>query len=234
MSSDEEGFNDDDDDDDTTDFEGDFDTTTDEEDNDDDDSLSSQPVHFRECLRLLDAALSSSNPPVLPQWCASEQIGTIDDPMLLINGTNRCLSLPLNKQEARRFIRNAQPLDMKIDIIDGVSFLPTACQIPANNFQILNPRWKSKVEPYLKQTCVAQSLQLNPNEIKLKLCNLVLLESCQFPRQFHWTNNGSSIAKLFLTLPSFYHGGKETIKYYKEKQQRVGHLLLDKTLQMTY
>ena len=218
-SSEEEEFNDDDDDDDiTTDFEDEFDTTTDEEDDDDDDdNLSPQPVHFRECLRLLDAALSSSNPPILPRWCASEQIGTIDDPMLLINGTNQCLSLPLDKHDTKKFIQNSQPLDMKIDLIDGISFLPTAHQIPADHFQILNPRWKSKVEPYLKQTCIAQSLQLNPNEIDLKISNLILLESCQFPRQFHWTNNGSSIAKLFLTLPSFYHGGKETIKFYNEK-----------------
>jgi hypothetical protein len=45
----------------------------------------------------------------------------IDDPMLLINGHKKCLSLPLDKREARRFIRNAQPLEMKIDIVDGVS-----------------------------------------------------------------------------------------------------------------
>jgi hypothetical protein len=92
-----------------------------DEDDNDEDEFSPQPVHFRECLRLLDAALTSSNPPILPRWCASEQIGTIDDPMLLINGLNRCLSLPLDKREARRFIRNAEPLDMKIDIVDGVS-----------------------------------------------------------------------------------------------------------------
>jgi hypothetical protein len=41
--------------------------------------------------------------------------------MLLINGQKKCLALPLNKREARRFIRNAQPLDMKIDVVDSVS-----------------------------------------------------------------------------------------------------------------
>lgn len=41
--------------------------------------------------------------------------------MLLINGHKRPLSLPLNKREARRFIRQAVPLDMKIDIVDGIS-----------------------------------------------------------------------------------------------------------------
>jgi len=138
--------------------------------------------------------------------------------MLLINGENQYLSLPLNNIEAKRFIRNAQPLDMKIDIIDGISFIPTAYQIPSNSFNILNPRWKTKVEPYLKETCVAQTLQLNPNEIELKISNLILLESCQFPRQFIWSSKTNScIAKLFVSLPSFYYGGKETIKYYQEK-----------------
>jgi hypothetical protein len=113
MSSDEEEFDDnttDDDDDDE------FDTT--DEDGDD---LTPQPVHFRECLRLLDSALTSSNPPILPRWCASEQIGTIDDPMLLINDHQECLSLPLDKREARRFIQKSQPFHMKIDIVDGIS-----------------------------------------------------------------------------------------------------------------
>jgi hypothetical protein len=93
----------------------------DDDEDDDEDEASLLPVHFRECLRLLDAALNANNPPVLPQWCASEQIDTIDDPMLLIHGYHRCLSLPLDKREARRVIRKAEPLDMKIDIVDGVS-----------------------------------------------------------------------------------------------------------------
>ncbi|CAF3413095.1 unnamed protein product [Rotaria sp. Silwood2] len=97
-----------------------MDEDADEED-DDTDGSTSQPIHFRECLRLLDAALSTSNPSVLPRWCASEQIGTIDDPMLLINGHQRCLSLPLDRREARRFIRKAIPFEMKIDIVDGIS-----------------------------------------------------------------------------------------------------------------
>lgn len=211
MSSDEE-------DDTNTDFDEEEDDyiTTDEDDEEDEFSL--QPVHFRECLRLLDAALTSSNPPILPQWCASEHIGIIDDPMLFIPGQEKCLSLPLNKRATRKFIRQAQPFDMKIDIIDGVSFLPTAYQIPSNSFHILNPRWKTHIEPYLKQTCIAQTLQLNPDDIELKISNLILLESCQFPRQFIWPTDGSSsIAKLFVTLPSSYKGGKETIKSYKEK-----------------
>ncbi len=98
-----------------------LDKSDDLDEDEEEDDFSPQPVHFRECLRLLDAALTSSNPPILPRWCASEQIGMIDDPMLLINGHKKCLSLPLDKREARRFIRNAQPLEMKIDIVDGVS-----------------------------------------------------------------------------------------------------------------
>ncbi|CAF4739789.1 unnamed protein product [Rotaria sp. Silwood1] len=216
MSSDEEEF-----DDDTTDFD-EFDTTDEDADDDDDDvnGSTSQPIHFRECLRLLDAALSTSNPPVLPRWCASEQIGPMDDPMLLINGHQRCLSLPLDKREARRFIRKAVPFDMKIDIVDGISFLPSSCQIPVNSFSILNPEWKTKTESYLKRSCVAPSLELDPNQIELKISNLILLEPCQFPRQFIWSKdeqNPLSIGKLFLSLPSTYKGGKETIIYQKEK-----------------
>ncbi|CAF4230008.1 unnamed protein product, partial [Rotaria magnacalcarata] len=30
-------------------------------------------------------------------------------------------TLPMDKREARRFIRKAVPLDMKIDIVDGIS-----------------------------------------------------------------------------------------------------------------
>jgi len=102
----------------------------DDEDNDEDeDELTLQPVHFRECLRLLDVALTASNPPILPRWCASEQIGVIDDPMLLIHGDHRWLSLPLDKREARRIIRKAEPFDMKIDIVDGIS----VCHLRTDN-----------------------------------------------------------------------------------------------------
>ncbi|CAF1272991.1 unnamed protein product [Rotaria sordida] len=217
MNSDEEEF-----DDDTTDYD-EFDTTgnqNDDDDDDDDHGSTSQPIHFRECLRLLDAALSTNNPPVLPRWCASEQIGTIDDPMLLINGHQRSLSLPLDKREARRFIRKAVPFDMKIDIVDGISFLPSSCQIPVNSFNILNTQWQTKIESYLKRSCIGPSLELDPNQIELKISNLVLLEPCQFPRQFIWSKdeqNPLTIAKLFLSLPSSYKGGKETIIYHKEK-----------------
>ncbi|CAF2768026.1 unnamed protein product [Rotaria sp. Silwood2] len=217
MSSDEEDF----DDDDTSDYD-EFDTTDEDADEEDDDTdgSTSQPIHFRECLRLLDAALSTSNPSVLPRWCASEQIGTIDDPMLLINGHQRCLSLPLDRREARRFIRKAIPFEMKIDIVDGISFLPSSCQIPSNSFSILNPQWKTKIESYLKRSCVAQTLELDPNQIELKVSKLVLLEPCQFPRQFTWSKDEQNplvIAKLFVSLPSSYKGGKETIIYQKEK-----------------
>ncbi|CAF1233855.1 unnamed protein product [Adineta steineri] len=227
MSSDEEDFSDvsTDFDDISTDYEEyyttDYDDGEDDDDDDeDDDMLTPQPVPFRECLRMLDTALSASNPPVLPRWCASEQIGIIDDPMLLIHGHQRYLSIPMNTREARRFIRKSEPFDMKIDIVDGISFVPTVCQIPVNSFSILNPQWTTKVEPYLKQTCVAQTLQLDPNQIELKVSNLLLLEPCQFPRQFTWSKdkqNPSTIAKLFISLPSIYNGGKETITYYKEK-----------------
>ena len=98
-----------------------IDNDDDGEEDDDEDESTPQPVHFRECLRLLDVALTASNPPILPRWCASEQIGTIDDPMLLINGHHKCLSLPLDKREARKLIRKAEPFDMKIDIVDGIS-----------------------------------------------------------------------------------------------------------------
>ncbi|CAF1068804.1 unnamed protein product [Adineta steineri] len=226
MSSDEEDFSDvsTDFDDISTDYEEyyttDYDDGEDDDDDEDDDMLTPQPVPFRECLRMLDTALSASNPPVLPRWCASEQIGIIDDPMLLIHGHQRYLSIPMNTREARRFIRKSEPFDMKIDIVDGISFVPTVCQIPVNSISILNPQWTTKVEPYLKQTCVAQTLQLDPNQIELKVSNLLLLEPCQFPRQFTWSKdkqNPSTIAKLFISLPSIYNGGKETITYYKEK-----------------
>jgi hypothetical protein len=72
----------------------------------------------------------------------------------------------------------------------------------------------------LKRTCVAQSLQLDPNQIELKVSNLILLEPCQFPREFIWSKDEqhpSTIAKLFISLPSSYKGGKETITHYKEK-----------------
>lgn len=137
--------------------------------------------------------------------------------MLLIHGMNRSLPLPFSKRTARRVLPYAQPLEMNIDIVDGVTFPSTAYQIPAENFTILNPRWTSTIEPYLKQNCVGQSLQLNPAEIDLKLSNLILLKSCQFPRRFHWPKSDSIIGKLFLSLPSFYRGGKETISYHREK-----------------
>ena len=91
------------------------------DDDDNGDDAIPQPVHFRECLRLLDAALAASNPPILPPWCASEQIDSIDDPMLLIDGHDTYVSLPLSKQDAGRMRRKALPLDMKIDLLDGVS-----------------------------------------------------------------------------------------------------------------
>lgn len=96
------------------------------DDDDDEDSTDEnlQPIHFRECLRLLDAALTASNPPILPRWCHSEHLGAIEDPVLMINGYRRSLSLPMNKQEARRMIRKAEPLPMKIDLIEGVSVSP--------------------------------------------------------------------------------------------------------------
>ena len=98
-----------------------FYTIDDDDDDDNQDDLAPQRIHFRECLRLLDAALTAGNPPILPQWCASEQIGTLDDPMLLINGHEKCISLPLNKREARKIIRQAKPFDMKIDLAEGIS-----------------------------------------------------------------------------------------------------------------
>ncbi|CAF3934389.1 unnamed protein product [Rotaria magnacalcarata] len=244
MSSDDDEF-----DDDTTDYD-EFEITDDDEDDDTDDDIDeseSQPqsIHFHECLRLLDGALNTNNPPVLPRWCASEQIGIIDDPMLLINGHKKCLTLPMDKREARRFIRKAVPLDMKIDIVDGISvcylreafelfpcplkivvnselykFSPSSCQLPANSFSILNPEWTTKTESYLKRSCVAQTLELDPNQIELKVSNLVLLEPSQFPRQFTWSKNEINplaIANLFVSLPSSYKGGKETITYQKEK-----------------
>ena len=137
--------------------------------------------------------------------------------MLLIHGMNRSLPLPLTKRTARKILPHTQPLPMTIDLIEGVSFPPTAHQIPAEDLTILNPRWKSTIEPFLKKTCIAQPLQLNPAEIDLKLSHLLLLRSCQFPRRFHWSNSDSSMGKFFLSLPSFYRGGKETISYHNEK-----------------
>ncbi|UJR08070.1 hypothetical protein I4U23_012347 [Adineta vaga] len=201
------------------DYYDDDDDDEEEDEDEDEDEPTSQPIHFRECLRLLDAALTSSNPPILPRWCTSEHIDILEDPMLLINGHQKCLSLPMNKREVQRFIRHAEPFDMKIDMIDGISFLPTARQIPTNAFNILNPRWSTKVEPYLKRSCIGPALQLDPNQIQLKVSNLLLLEPCQFPRQFQWSTDQhpNTIAKLFLSLPSTYKGGKETIIHYKEK-----------------
>ena len=52
------------------------------------------------------------------------------------------------------------------------------------------------------------------------MSNLVLLEPCQFPRQFIWSKNDqnpSVIAKLFVSLPSTYKGGQETLTHFKEK-----------------
>ncbi|CAF3731908.1 unnamed protein product [Rotaria sp. Silwood1] len=167
MSSDEEEF-----DDDTTDFD-EFDTTDEDADDDDDDvnGSTSQPIHFRECLRLLDAALSTSNPPVLPRWCASEQIGPMDDPMLLINGHQRCLSLPLDKREARRFIRKAVPFDMKIDIVDGISVcnfisieqfnVPIWCLVPVNHKYDLLIDNIPRVLTYLEQNLIPYHNQRN-------------------------------------------------------------------------
>ena len=54
----------------------------------------------------------------------------------------------------------------------------------------------------------------------MKVANLVLVESCPFPRQFQWPKEketSSVIAKLFVALPSSYKGGKETISHFKEK-----------------
>ena len=119
MSSDEDDRTDTDDSSVTTDYD-DFSTSSEDDEEDGDDAIP-QPVHFRECLRLLDAALAASNPPILPPWCASEQIDSIDDPMLSIDGREACLNLPLSKQDAGRLRRKALPLDMKIDLLDGVS-----------------------------------------------------------------------------------------------------------------
>ena len=99
-------------------------------------------------------------------------------------------------------------------------FPPSAYQIPAKSFRLSNPRWQSKVEPYLKETCVARSLQIQPNDIRLQVSQLVLLESCQFPRQFLWPKDKehpSTIGKLFVSLPSAYKGGRETLSHFKEK-----------------
>lgn len=52
------------------------------------------------------------------------------------------------------------------------------------------------------------------------MSNLILLEPCHFPRQFVWSKdeeNSTTIAKLFVSLPSSYRGGKETIIHQKEK-----------------
>ena len=121
MSSDEDERTDTDDSSVTTDYD-DFSTSSEDDDDEEDgDDAIPQPVHFRECLRLLDAALAASNPPILPPWCASEQIDSIDDPMLSIDGREACLNLPLSKEDAGRLRRKALPLDMKIDLLDGVS-----------------------------------------------------------------------------------------------------------------
>jgi hypothetical protein len=61
-------------------------------DDEEEEELISQPIHFRECLRLLDCALSAVNPPIVPRWCGSEQIDNLDDPMILIKGEKRSLS----------------------------------------------------------------------------------------------------------------------------------------------
>ncbi|CAF1458750.1 unnamed protein product [Adineta ricciae] len=208
-------YSDDYDDDDSLDDFGD-----EEEEEEEEEDSTQQPIHFRECLRLLDAALTSNNPPILPRWCTSEHINILEDPMLLIHGHEKCLSLPMNKKDVRRFIRHAEPLDMIIDIVDGISFPSSAHQIPANAFSILNQRWSTKIEPYLKRSCIGPALQLDHNQLDIKVSNLVLLEPCQFPRQFHWSveqQHSGTIAKLFLSLPSIYKGGKETIVHYKEK-----------------
>jgi hypothetical protein len=142
-----------------------LDDNSDDDDDDDNDEALVQPVHFRECLRLFDTALTANNPPILPPWCASEHIGSIDDPMLCINGHQRCLALPLNKSEARRLIRRADTLPMKIDLVDDVSVTiqindklerivsyvrrvscrhrPINCQQMHFAFEILNGRQKS-------------------------------------------------------------------------------------------
>ena len=91
------------------------------DDPDDDGNSTVQPVHFRECLRRLDVALNSPQAPVLPRWCASERLTINIDPMILINGYRRYLSYPMDKSESQRFLRKAQPLKMKMDLIDVVT-----------------------------------------------------------------------------------------------------------------
>jgi hypothetical protein len=135
------------------------------------------------------------NPPIVPRWCGSEQIDNLDDPMILIKGEKRSLSLPMNRREARRFIRQAQSFDMKIDLVGGISFSPPAYEISADAFELSNPQWQSKVEPYLKESFVGQILVLNPNEIQLKVSKLILLKPCEFPREFIWSEDDCAIGK---------------------------------------
>ena len=203
----------------TTDDEFDFEMNSNEEDEDDEEEEDS-PIHFRECLRLLDAALtiSSSNSSILPSWCASGSLGVIDDPMILINGCRRTLNLPMNKREAKRMLNKAEPFEMKIDLIDEEFFDSSAFCLSSDSFRLTNSKWKTNVEPILKEFCVGKNLQLDSNDFDLKISQLILLDSSPFPRRFKWKSERSTtIGKLLVTLPSTYKNGKETISLHKEK-----------------
>ena len=80
-----------------------------------------QPIHFRECLRLLDAALTSNYANVVTPWCASEKLELLEEPRLKIGADRNFVSFPLTKKTAKRIIQQAKPFEMKINIIDGIS-----------------------------------------------------------------------------------------------------------------
>lgn len=95
----------------------------DEEENESDES-DEQPILFRECLRLLDAALTINHQHSahLPKWCGSGSLGVLqENPMILIHGYRRPLTFPLDKSEATRIIVKAEPFQMKSDFLEGVS-----------------------------------------------------------------------------------------------------------------
>ena len=158
------------------------------EDEDDDDSF--EPIHFRECLRLLDQSLVS-----LPHaWFAHQTFDQFIDPQLTLH--KPCKT------------RRIYPI--KTDFLDNIRVRPTASQISPSDFSISNPNFSKQIQTFVEQ------LQIRPTDVDFRLANLIQLKPFAYPRTFPFEKSNKSMGKLFIFLPSKCSSTKQILRYENE------------------